>query len=188
MGKKSGNSLQDQLLKAGLADKKKVKQVKDQQYKAKKTAKKTKQVQQDENQLELERQREEKLAKDRLLNQQKEEAARAKAIVAQIHQLIDMNRITQTGEVKYNFSHLKKVKTVQVTEQLQKDLSGGRVGIVLDRNDRYAIVPAGVIEKIAARDNAFIVSLHEKSTPMDKGEAVEDDPYAEFEVPDDLMW
>lgn len=188
MAKKLGNSLQDQLLKAGLTNEKKVKKVKDQQYKANKSAKKSKQTQIDENLLLLEKERKEKQERDRLLNQQKEEAAKAKAIVAQIYQLIDMNRINARGEIKYNFSHDKKVKSINVTEQLQRDLSRGRLGIVLDREGRYAVIPAGAIEKIAARDSSYVISLHEKNSASSLNEAVSDDPYAEFQVPDDLMW
>ena len=187
MGKKLGNSLQDQLLKAGLTNEKKIKQVKDQQYKKKKSAKKTKQSQVDEGALAIEKERKEKQERDRLLNRQKDEAAKAKAIIAQIHQLIDMNRVNTRGEIKYNFSHEKKVKFITVNDAVQRDLSLGRLGIVLDRDGRYAVVPAGVIEKITARDSSYVVSLHEKEATTESSDA-SDDPYADFQVPDDLMW
>ncbi|EKZ6239024.1 DUF2058 family protein, partial [Klebsiella pneumoniae] len=48
----------------------------------------------------------------------------------------------------------------------------------------YAIIPAVVAEKIAQRDASSIV-LH---SALSQDEQDEDDPYADFKVPDDLMW
>ncbi|MBB8395098.1 DUF2058 family protein, partial [Escherichia coli] len=48
----------------------------------------------------------------------------------------------------------------------------------------YAIIPASVADKIAQRDASSIV-LH---SALSAEEQDEDDPYADFKVPDDLMW
>ena len=48
----------------------------------------------------------------------------------------------------------------------------------------YAIIPASVADKIAQRDATSIV-LH---SALSQEEQDEDDPYADFKVPDDLMW
>ncbi|MDG2036322.1 MAG: DUF2058 family protein [Pseudomonadales bacterium] len=42
-------------------------------------------------------------------------------------------------------------------------------------------------EKIKQRDESYVVMLNE-SNSSGTNEAVEDDPYADFKIPDDLMW
>ncbi len=65
----------------------------------------------------------------------------------------------------------------------------GRLAIarlLVDNNSEgeYAIIPASVADKIAQRDASSIV-LH---CALSAEEQDEDDPYADFKVPDDLMW
>ena len=61
-------------------------------------------------------------------------------------------------------------------------LSRGQLAIVrLDQG--YELVPAKVAEKISQRDPQCVVVLNEARTELD-----EEDPYADFQIPDDLMW
>lgn len=62
-------------------------------------------------------------------------------------------------------------------------MSNGRAGIAKLEN-RYEIVPAEVARKIQIRDAASVVVLNEASQDL----AAEDDPYAAYQIPDDLMW
>ncbi|WP_145600468.1 DUF2058 family protein, partial [Yersinia frederiksenii] len=48
----------------------------------------------------------------------------------------------------------------------------------------YAIIPASVADKIAQRDANSIVL----NSALSQKEQDEEDPYADFKVPDDLMW
>ncbi|MBS5195373.1 MAG: DUF2058 family protein, partial [Morganella morganii] len=48
----------------------------------------------------------------------------------------------------------------------------------------YAIIPAVVADKITQRDAESIVL----NNALAQDEADEDDPYADFKIPDDLMW
>jgi len=48
----------------------------------------------------------------------------------------------------------------------------------------YAIIPASVADKIAQRDADSIVL----NSALSQEAQDEDDPYADFKVPDDLMW
>ena len=45
------------------------------------------------------------------------------------------------------------------------------------------LVPRIIADKIAERDPAIVVRVKQASTQVD-----EDDPYAAFQIPDDLMW
>ena len=77
-----------------------------------------------------------------------------------------------------------KVKHLYVNEDLYKALSDGRVALVGD-TETVAMVPSAVAEKIRQRDETKVLLLNAKGedTPVD-----DDDPYADFQVPDDLMW
>ena len=47
----------------------------------------------------------------------------------------------------------------------------------------YALVPKPVAEKIAERDSACVVLLNRPPEQPDEA-----DPYADYPIPDDLMW
>jgi hypothetical protein len=80
-------SLQEQMLKAGLIDKKKLK-------KAGKTTKKSR-TQAKEAKAAVEENRVSQLEKDKTLNRQRDEEAQQKAFISQVKQLIEMNRFTE---------------------------------------------------------------------------------------------
>ena len=176
-------SLQDQLLKAGIVDKKKAKQIKQEQRKEAKSRQKG-QVQVDENKETAKRALAEKAQRDRELNKAQQAEVEKKAIQAQIIQLIRMNRIDrQQGDVAYQFTDGTKIKKIYITAPLQNDLVKGRIAIArLD--DSYELLPAAAAEKIMQRDAGVIVLLNSN----DKAEVDQDDPYADYQIPDDLMW
>lgn len=167
-------SLQEQLLKAGLTNEKKAK-------KAKKASKKTRDMKRDVKAA-AEEKRQAQLAKDKELNNQIKQQAEQKAQKAQIKQLIEMNMLEVAGgDVTYNFMDDNKVKTLKVTAAIQRQLANGLLSIVNYKDD-YAIIPSVVSDKIAIRDDSVLVSQNEIEEPD------EDDPYADYVIPDDLMW
>jgi len=176
------NSLQNQLLKIGLVDEKKVKQVKKEKHKqAKQRGKKAVPV--DEAARLAQQSAAEKAERDRELNRQRREEAERRALAAQVRQLIEMNRLPrEEGEIPYNFSDNNTVKRLYVTEQMQRQLGLGRLSIVrLD--EQYELVPTAVAEKIRQRDESCVILCNEPDEHND-----EDDPYADYQIPDDLMW
>jgi hypothetical protein len=174
-----GNPFQDQLLKAGLVNKQQVKQARTQQKK--KARQQTDEVDEIKQQAELARQ--EKVERDRALNRKKQEEEQQRQIAAQIRQLIDMNRLDiSKGEVAYHFEDDKVVKRILVTDQIQKKIVHGSLAIVR-RDEHYAVVPRPVAEKILLRDAQSVVVCNDKEQEVD-----EDDPYADYQIPDDLMW
>ena len=176
-------SLQDQLLNAGIVDKKKAKQLKQEQRKeAKGRQKGHVPVAQDKE--EARRVREEKAQRDRELNKQQQAEAEKKAIRAQVVQLIRMNRIERSdGDVAYQFKDGSTIKKIYITARLQDDLVNGRLAIA-KLDDGYELLPATAARKITQRDQQAILVLNEKQ----QVESDEDDPYAAYQVPDDLMW
>ena len=182
----AAKSLQDQLLKAGLVDKKKANKLKAEKLQKKQKIKTGKAVAEDDSakQEALKKQREEKIEKDKALNRAKQEAMALKAVQAQIRQMIELNRLTnKEGDIAYNFKDEKKVKKLYVSEGIHKDLSIGRLAIV-KLEQSYEIVPEQVAAKIAQRDESFILVCNDRQAE----EVDEDDPYADFKITDDLRW
>jgi uncharacterized protein YaiL (DUF2058 family) len=183
-----GNSFGDQFLKAGLVDKNRLEKAKKSKRKQQKLKQKQKAEVVDETAVAAEAARKaaaQAAEQDRELNPRQKAAAEARAIQAQIRQLVEQNRLAEIeGDVAYNFQDGSLIKTLHVTETVRDKLARGLLAIV--RFDAgYALVSATVAEKIAQRDAACIVS---RAGNRSAEEADEDDPYAEYKVPDDLMW
>ena len=178
-------SLQDQLLKAGIVDKKKVKQAKHEKHKAVKQQPRGG-AQVDEVKALAQQALAEKAARDREINLQREQEAQRRAIAAQIRQLIELNRISRRGgEVAYQFTDGRKIKKLYVTETLRDQLGRGLIAVVR-LGEEYELIPAAVADKIRQRDAAAIV-VHNLRGTTGQGPD-EDDPYAAYQIPDDLMW
>ena len=175
-------SLQDQLMKAGIVDAKKAKKLKQEKRKQAKQQPKGK-VQVNEVKLQAKQVLADKAARAKALNKQQQAEADKKAIQAQVIQLISRHRIDRNGgEIAYQFTDGTKIKKLYVSELLQNQLSKGLIAIAA-LNASYELVPAVVADKITERDDSAIVLLNDKSTEVD-----EDDPYADYQIPDDLMW
>lgn len=180
-----GNSLIDQLKKTGLVDKKKAHKAKHDQYKNKKQkSKKGAAVALDDAKILAQKAQAEKVERDREINQQQKDAAERKAVAAQIIQLIETNRVAdRDGEIVYNFTDGTVVKRLFVSEQIHKYLMSGKLKIV-KLHDEYELVAKAVAEKIGQRDPACII----QSDHQVESEPDEDDPYADYKIPDDLIW
>lgn len=176
-------SLHEQFLKAGLVDKKKVKQAIQEKTKQKKVERRTGVESVDEAHLaalEIQRRNAERA---RELNAQRDAAATQKAILAQIVQMVKQNRQSKGGgDIAYNFSHDNKIKRIHVSAAVQADLMAGRLAIVC-QGDSTELVPKVIADKIAERDASLVVSVKKTTTEVDA-----DDPYAAYKIPDDLMW
>ena len=175
-------TLQEQMLKAGLVSSKKM-------AKVQRTAKKSR-VQAREAREAVEENKKAQLERDKQLSEQQKQAVLAKEFRAQVKQLIEMNRITVAkGNITFNFTDGNLIKKIEVDKQTQTQLINGRLAIArLVINAKgdcdYAIIPAVVADKIAQRDADSIV-LNSALSPEEQDE---DDPYADFKIPDDLMW
>ena len=175
-------TLQEQMLKAGLVTSKKM-------AKVQRTAKKSR-VQAREAREAVEENKKVQLERDKVLSEQQKQAALSKEYKAQVKQLIEMNRIDiSKGDINFNFTDNNLIKKVIVDKLTQSQLISGRLAIARLLADNgevsgYAIIPASVADKIAQRDESSIVLNNALSQEAQDDE----DPYAEFKVPDDLMW
>ncbi|CAH3490852.1 DUF2058 domain-containing protein [Enterobacter cloacae complex sp. S4] len=175
-------TLQEQMLKAGLVSSKKA-------AKVQRTAKKSR-VQAREAREAVEENKKAQIERDKLLSEKQKQAVLAKEFKAQVKQLIEMNRITVSrGNITFNFTDGNVIKKIEVDKQTQAQLINGRLAIarlVINASGdcEYAIIPAVVADKIAQRDADSIVL----NSALSHEEQDEDDPYADFKIPDDLMW
>ncbi|MBX2848134.1 MAG: DUF2058 domain-containing protein [Acidiferrobacterales bacterium] len=175
-------SLKDQLLASGLTDKQAVKNAR--KKKQPKLAKKERNAQ-SKSAKQAEQALLEKAQRDKKLNQQRQLEAEKKAQVAQVKQLVERSKLQrEDAQICYSFTFDKKVKNIYVTPQQQKQLSLGQVSIIALSEDKYELVPNVVAEKISLRDQSYVVNhLSQASDKTDQ-----DDPYADYQIPDDLIW
>ena len=176
-------SLQEQFLKAGLVDKNKVKLVNQDKNKQTKMERRTGAQSVNEARvaaLDMQRKNAERA---RELNAQRDAAATQKAIMAQIAQMVQKNRQSKgAGDIAYNFTHDNKIERLYVSAAVQAHLIAGRLVIVC-QSGTTELVPKIIADKIAERDASLVVRVNKTSTEIDA-----DDPYAAFQIPDDLMW
>jgi len=176
-------SLQDQLLNAGLVNKNQVKKAKTDKRKQQRNNRADVVV---DHKLLAQQALTDKNVRDRELNQKKQQQAEQKAITAQIKQLIKLNSQPQDQEGDaYHFNDDNHVKTIYISKAMREQLSQGKMAIV-KLNKKYEVVPTQIAEKISLRDNQSIVQINVKNESSETNNA--DDPYADFQIPDDLMW
>ena len=179
-------SLQDQLLQAGLTDEKKAKKAAKEKRKEVNLARHKGESIDDENKEAARQAMADKVQRDRELNQAKNSKALRKAINAQIKQLIAANKLQKgQGDVGFNFSDGKKVKSLYVTSLQHKQLSAGVLAIV-KHGGGYEVIPRSIANKIAERDEDRVVSCEENADVVLTEE--EKDWYKDHEIPDDLIW
>ena len=174
-------SLQDQLLNAGLANKKQAVRAK----KAKNNKEKLKRSGVDvvdEVALSAKEAAKNQVERDRELNRQRVATAEQKAIFAQIRQIVSLNRIIERGDVEFSFTDGGVIKTIHIAEEHRNGLVRGAL-VIVRMDDSYEILSRNASNKIAERDESIIVLCNE-ATASDG----DDDEYADFKVPDDLMW
>ena len=177
------NSLLEQLKKVGLVDDKQIRQAKQDRQKQQKGHTGQAAPTHEAKQL-AQRAQAEKIERDRQLNQQRQEEEARKAIAAQIKQLIESNRIeNRDGEIAYNFTDGKKIKRIHVNGSVHKELCKGQLAIAKLGN-RYELVPSDIADKIRERDASCVIAR----TSNEATTTTENDPYAAYTVPDDLMW
>ena len=176
-------SLRDQMLKAGLVNEKQAKQAGKEQKRQHRLEKKGAVEIDDTQRHAALKAMAEKQARDQELNRQQQENAERKAFVAQIRQLIEGARLPKLdSEDYYNFVDYKKVKRIAVNPVVRNKLVNGQLAIV-KHGQGYEIIPRDVALKVQERDARRIVVLN-----LEAEEVKEDDPYAAFQIPDDLMW
>ena len=179
-----GNPLQEQLLKAGLVKKSKLAEIAREQNKARhgKGPAAPNDIQRD-----AERARAEKAERDRAIEAERKAQARSAELRAQARQIIEDRKVPRTGEVEYRFTAHGAIRTVLVNDDLRRKLSAGAL-VIVQLDDRYELLPRVAADKVRERDAGMIVLDHGQDTDTGAATSEDDAYYAQFQVPDDLMW
>ncbi len=173
-----GNSLQEQFLKLGLAKKNDANKINKQKHKHKK------QHQPVQEAKEVPKAEQEKKDYAKLLNAQRAEEQKKKELALQIDHLIAHHKVEEiTGDLPYRFTADNKIRKIFISQKIIDQLSNGILAIVQEKPNVYVLVPTEIGRKIGSLDENRLILLHSKENSSE-----EDDPYSEFEIPDDLMW
>ena len=181
------NPFQEQFLKAGLVNKqqvqkanqKKKKSSSNQQQRSKKA------VADEQARLKARKAEQTKTERDRALNKHKQEQAQKKAISIEINNLITDNCVKRDNkcEIAYNFEHRNKVNRIYVNADMKSQVVQGKLGIARIEG-RYELVPFSVAQKIQQRNEKRVILFVDEQLQ----ESSENDPYADYQIPDDLTW
>lgn len=179
--------LKDQLLKSGLINDKQLKKAARDQHKESQLSKQQgKPTQQDSQRANLQQAQQIKIQRDRELEQSRKQAAELKALSAQIGQMIEQAAMRHTeGDLIFSFADLNTVKRLHLNACTRDQLSRGLAGIV-KHGHKYHIVPRETVEKIRQRDASAVTLLNPHGQKAEI--STDEDPYAAFQVPDDLIW
>jgi len=181
-------SLQDQLLKAGLTTKQKTRQAnadkrkknKQQRSGVQHDATLQEQVKQD-----LAKAKTEKQDKDNALNEQKKQQLADKEQVLRIQQILTHHQIKNVqGDSEYNYTFGGKIKKLSLDVTTHKALVNGRLSLC-GLDDFTYIVTRETAEKLSVLDEHVVLVQNDKV--IDE-QIDEDDPYADYQIPDDMMW
>ena len=152
-----GLSLQDQLMKAGVADKKQAKKA-NQEKRVKRKKNKGKKTTPEVNQTRQAQLAQAKRSQE--LNRQSKQEKEKQEKLVQVKQLIEENRLDlRKYEDPYYFKVGKKIKKLYVNDETTQKLGLGQLAIVT-LNGVYEIVPAKVARKILDRDPDSLVAFH----------------------------
>lgn len=180
------NPLQEQLLKAGLARKSKVAEAAREQHKARhgKGPAKPSDIA-----LEAERARLAKVERDRALERERKSRARLAELRAQARQIANEKQVPGAGDSEYRFEADGAIRTVLVGDDQRRQLASGSL-VIVRLGERYALLPRAAGDKVREREPGMIVLDHGTGADTARTAATSEDDayYAQFVVPDDLVW
>lgn len=162
-----GLSLQEQLLKAGLVDKKQVKKADHAKRVKNMQKRKVGEAFEDRDALRLQQQRAEQLKQDQRLNAERNQQAQQKADRAAAQQLIEANRLPlEEGEVAYHYVAGGKIKRLAVSQETADQLGAGRLGLALYK-DEPVLITADTVNKVVQRDQDAILAFNDPNQSED---------------------
>lgn len=178
------DSLRDQLLKAGLATKGQANRAKQKTRKQKQAAKERPA---DTEAARLAKQTSAevraKAAKDRALNKQRAQREKLLDMDNTVRQLVERHGVKPdaNGDA-YNFTLDGKVRSLPVSTAQRGQIAAGKLAIV-SRAGVHHLVPVEIADRIAEQAPEWVWKIEPDDAAPDP-----DDPYAAYQVPDDLIW
>jgi len=178
------NPFQDKLLKTGIVSKQQAHNAKKAKNKKNKQLRSQNKTGADQAKLNVKQAARDKVIADKALNKEKENVSRKKAVSSEIDQLITINALERKDDcdISYNFEHQTKVKHIYINNEMKQKIMAGTLVITYIQS-HYELVPLSTAEKIQQRDKDRVVLFANTEKSIDAN-----DPYAEYQIPDDLIW
>ena len=178
------NSLQDQLLKAGLATQEQVRSTRTGKRKQRKAGK----PRDDSAQRQAEQRQAAQVERDRALNAKREADRENKETRLRIREMVLAASMKAEGaDIPYNVLHGAKVRRIYVTSEQRDGLGTGKFAVATARG-RHHIVTMELADEITRMMPDYFVYRPQLGGEADAQADQETDPYADYKVPDDLMW
>ncbi|MEA3465845.1 MAG: DUF2058 family protein [Thermodesulfobacteriota bacterium] len=156
-----GLSLQEQLLKAGLVNKKQLKKAEHDKRVQNKKKKKAGVTTSNAATNKLQQQQSEQAKLDRKLNVERRELAQRKADQAAAQQMIKLNQLAlEEGDVVYHYVDGGQIKRILVSQNIADKLSEGAMGLAVCQEDIVLISDETVI-KVLKRDKDSILAYND---------------------------
>ncbi len=115
------------------------------------------------------------------------ELAQKRELKAKIKKLIDDNSITEfTGELTFNYVVGERVRQVFVSQEYLDKISAGDLAITRLNRQTHLVTP-DVAQQLIDLNPQWLVVVNDpnQEQPQVSGE---EDPYADYKVPDDMHW
>ena len=184
------NSLRDQLLKTGLVSNEQAKKAenraktKTHNQQKKKKSKTPKVADTESATYQAVKAREAEISRAQELNRQREAERQQKALQAQVHDIIKQHQVNDPdADILYNFIDNKSIRQILVNAKQQQQLVNGHLAITI-LDESYYLMPATAVAALLERMPETVIYFVKDAQPI----VAEDDPYKDYQVPDDLMW
>jgi len=164
-------SLQEQLLKSGLIDEDRLNNAKKQ---TKKPAKKKRKP------LAKQKPRATTPTKPAVV----EDPKKQKELRAEVKKLLRSYKLNdKNGEIAYNYTINNQIKRFYLNEKQQKELIDGKLAIA-NWNEISYLIPMSSVKELHTLYPKIDIYINE----VEKNAVDKDDPYAAYEIPDDIKW
>ncbi|MGL6290449.1 MAG: DUF2058 family protein, partial [Silanimonas sp.] len=148
-----------------------------------------------EIQREAERAREETVERERALAAAQKADAQAKALRAQARQIISDKRVAAKGDSEYRYPVDGAIRSLLVDDATRRQLANGQL-VIVRFEDGVALLPRVAADKVRERAPELVVldnradgdRASDDNAASGGGNAEDDAYYAQFTVPDDLVW
>lgn len=179
------NSLQDQLLKAGLATQDQVRNTRSGKRKQRKAGK----PHDDSVQRQAAQRQAAQAERDRALNAKREADRVNKETRLRIREMVlaaSEKVKPEAAEIPYNVLHGSKLRRIYVTAEQRDGLGCGKLAIATAKG-RHHVVSMALADEISQLMPDYFVYRPKLDDDVAKADDPSD-PYADYKVPDDLMW
>jgi uncharacterized protein YaiL (DUF2058 family) len=97
--------------------------------------------------------------------------------------------VPRAGDSEYRFTADGAIRTLLVNDALRRQLAAGSL-VIARLGDAYELLPRAAAEQVRARAPELIALDHGQAAdaPAEAASSEDDAYYAQFVVPDDLIW